>query len=132
MPKQKLRALNLNARSFGLEARQGLHANGTAVEIARARGVDLTGHRTSSQESATISYGDLIVVMESGQARAVQSVAANRGAQITLLGLWCNPPRPAHLQDPFGLSDTYFETCFDVIDDAVERMAREISVERTR
>jgi protein-tyrosine phosphatase len=36
--------------------------------------------------------------------------------------LWASPERP-HLEDPYGLSDAYFDTCFDVIDSALFRIA---------
>jgi hypothetical protein len=48
---------------------------------------------------------------------------AKLGAQATLLGLWATPPRP-HLEDPYGLCAAYFDTCFEVIDSAVERIVR--------
>jgi len=123
----KARSLGLNASSFGLNASPGLQANQTAVETAARRGIDLSLHRTSSPETVVISGADLITVMEPAQGEAVRNLAEACGAQVTVLGLWRRPPRP-HLEDPFGLSDEYFETCFGIIDEAVARLARMMRV----
>ena len=40
---------------------------------------------------------------------------------MTLLGLWCGEPRP-HIEDPYGLGDDYFDTCFALIDAATARL----------
>jgi protein-tyrosine phosphatase len=118
----KARSLGLNACSFGLHASPGLQANQTAVDVAARRGIDLSLHRTSAPENVSLSAGDLVAVMEPAQLRLVRSVAKGSGAEITILGLWRHPRRP-HLEDPFGLPNEYFETCFKIIDEAVARIA---------
>jgi protein-tyrosine phosphatase len=49
------------------------------------------------------------------------------GVQISLLGLWCDPPRP-HIEDPYGLSEEYFSTCFGFIDEALNRIAVQMAI----
>jgi protein-tyrosine phosphatase len=80
--------------------------------------LDISAHRARTAEMFPLGAGDLLVVMEYWQARALQSSVLPAGAQVTLLGLWCEPPRP-HIEDPFGLSDKYFEKCFELIDSAI-------------
>lgn len=64
--------------------------------------------------------GDLLIGMEPKHGRALRAI---RGpCEVTLLGLWSTPPRP-YIQDPNGLGDEYFATCFDCIDSAIERLA---------
>jgi protein-tyrosine phosphatase len=110
--------MGLRSSSFGLEATSGLSANPSAMKAARARGLDLSLHMTKTPDLVPLASGDLLAVMESWQARAFQSRELPLGVQVTLLGLWCDPPRP-HIEDPFGLSDHYFETCFTLIDNAL-------------
>ncbi len=117
----RARLAGLASASFGLAARDGDRANPAAVERAAARGVDLSAHRAASASAALLRPGDLVVAMEPVQLRGLASIAPS--APATLLGLWARPPRP-HLEDPYGLSLAYFDTCFDVIDGAVAEFAR--------
>jgi protein-tyrosine phosphatase len=116
----RARLAGLRSASFGLAARDGDCANAVAHARAAARGVDLSAHRATSASGALIRAGDLLIAMEPGHLRPLAQVAT---APTTLLGLWATPPRP-HLEDPYGLSLEYFDTCFDVIDSAVEHIGR--------
>ena len=69
--------------------------------------------------------GDLIIAMEHEHLVELRKRFPPR--EITLLGLWSTPQRP-HLHDPYyTLSDSYFQTCFAVIDNAIAAMARRIA-----
>jgi protein-tyrosine phosphatase len=115
----RARRAGLRSVSFGLGGRDGDCANTVASERAAARGVDLSAHRATSAAAFRIHRGDLLAAMEPAQLPAL----AKLGAPATLLGLWATPPRP-HLEDPYGLCAAYFDTCFEVIDSAVERIVR--------
>ena len=121
----RARAAGLNASSFGLAASPGKPANEVATEIARRRRLDLNGHRTRTAAEYKPAAEDLLVAMEPEQGRAAQHLSAASGAQVTLLGLWVKKPRP-FLQDPYGLSREYFETCFTILDEGVQRIAMNI------
>jgi len=125
----RARLAALRSVSFGLSARDGDCANSVALARAAARGVDLSSHRATSASAAAIRAGDLIIAMEPAQLRRLARLAT--AAPTTLLGLWATPPRP-HLEDPYSLSTAYFDTCFDIIDSAVERIAHLASRARAR
>jgi protein-tyrosine phosphatase len=114
----RARSMGLPCASFGLEAEAGTLANPAAMRGATARGLDLTSHRTRSASEFQIAKGDLLTAMEPSQVASLMSRPMPAGAQVTLLGLWSTPIRP-HIEDPFGLSDDYFQTCFEVIDNAL-------------
>jgi protein-tyrosine phosphatase len=114
----RARAMGLPCSSFGLEAVAGAPPNPSAVLAALARGLDISAHRARPVAMFPLAAGDLLAVMEYWHARVLRSRVIPPGAQMTLLGLWCEPPRP-HIEDPFGLSDKYIETCFELIDNAV-------------
>lgn len=67
---------------------------------------------------------DLIVALEPWQA-ATLTKNLSRRHYITLLGLWMSPLRP-HVPDPYGLSDVYFNNCFDYIENAVNEIIKKI------
>jgi hypothetical protein len=64
--------------------------------------------------------------MEPWQAKQLQQELCG-DIQITLLGLWHSRPRP-HIEDPYGLGEDYFETCFDIIDDAIQQVVHQTGI----
>ena len=109
--------------SLGLAAKSGTLANSDAIKNAAVRGIDLDLHRAKRQSDIHISSGDLLIGMEPGQARVLHRIAKKEGAQVTLLGLWRDPPRP-YIHDPYGHGEGYFQTCFSIIDEAVEGLLK--------
>lgn len=118
----RARALGLPAASFGLEAAPGKPANPDAIATAAARGLDLTGHRTVPLPAFSVHPGDVLVGMEPWHAERLKQLEGPQPLSVTLLGLWTRSPRP-HLQDPYGLSRAYFDTCFRIIDACIETLA---------
>jgi protein-tyrosine phosphatase len=118
----RARGAGLAATSLGLLATAGRPAETAAVAAARRRGIDLSGHRSRGPDAIPLGSSDLVLGMEPWHATRVAAVARAGGLQVALLGLWCDRPRP-HLEDPFGLSPEYFDTCFALIDAAVARIA---------
>jgi len=116
----------LPAASFGLSADTGAPADPGAVSAAARRAIELAEHRACAAEDFEFHSGDLLIVMEPRQARAMLRYQPTVPCQLSLLGLWSRPPRP-HIHDPHRLSEAYWEQCFDVIDSAVRDIA-----ERTR
>jgi protein-tyrosine phosphatase len=116
----RARALGLDAHSFGLRAVTGVPAHPVAVETALRRGLDLSAHRSMTVDTFWPQVGDLLLAMEPRQAR---ELTRRFGATVpvSLLGLWARPARP-HIEDPFGLTPAYFETCFSVIDAATQHV----------
>ncbi len=114
--------LGLRVSSFGLDTQAGLPAFDVAMECAAARGLDLAGHGARKASEFDIRKGDLLIAMEPRQVHAMTPRFADRPCQITLLGLWSRPRRP-HIHDPYGLSAGYMDTCFGVIDTAVQTLA---------
>jgi low molecular weight protein-tyrosine phosphatase len=115
-------AYGLPTASFGLCAATGAPADPSALALAARRTIDLAEHRTRAPKDFEFHSGDLLVVMEPRQARALLRSLLAMPCQVTLLGLWSRPRRP-HIHDPHRLSDAYWEQCFDVIDSAVRTIA---------
>jgi len=116
----------LATASFGLSADTGRPADPSALRVAARRAIGLAEHRACAARDFEFHGGDLLIVMEPRQARAMSRCLPMVPCQLTLLGLWSRPRRP-HIHDPYGLCEAYWERCFDVIDSAVRAIA-----ERTR
>jgi protein-tyrosine phosphatase len=123
----RARALGLEAGSFGLAADGRSPPDAVAVRAARRRGLELLPRASRRAQDVRPTAGDLLVAMEPHQARALKR--AHPRSQVTLLGLWCLPPRPV-LADPYGLSEAYFDTCFVCIDEAVVALVEHLESRR--
>lgn len=121
----RARALGFSSYSVGLETKNGNPADWTAQEVALKRGLNLSGHYTRSVEQFTPGPSDLLIGMEPAHAKRLQQLYGETEPQVTLLGLWRSPPMP-HIQDPYGLGSAYFETCFTILDQAIEQLGERI------
>jgi low molecular weight protein-tyrosine phosphatase len=119
------KSLGVNAVSCGLYTKNGLPADDCAIQAAILRGIDLSKHRTTRIEALDLKKNDLFVAMEPWQAvRLDWEYGKEYGC--TLLGLWGQPVNP-HIQDPFGMSGTYFDYCFNYIDNSFHEILKKIS-----
>jgi protein-tyrosine phosphatase len=116
----RARAVGLDAQSFGLRAATGIPADPVAIETAVRRGIDLNNHRSAAIGAYQPAAGDLLLAMEPAQARELTQRFGG-AIPVSLLGLWTRPLRP-HIEDPFGLTPAYFETCFTIIDAGTQRI----------
>lgn len=125
--------LGLPTASAGLGADKDGPADPQATKIAATRNIDLTTHTTTRIADLQRQTGDLFLCMEPAQALALREiVGTDTHQQVTLLGLWSQEQRP-YLQDPYGLKDTYWHTCFDIIDSAVQQVQAKVpDIERNR
>ena len=121
----RTRFLGVPTDSFGFAAKVGSLANPDAIRNAKLRGIDLNEHRSADLDTCGIREGDLLVVFEPPQIMEARRRGI-RKAQITLLGIWGELPRP-HIHDPYGHSDRYFQWCFSLIDSAVARLAAKVN-----
>lgn len=122
----RARSLGLNAVSAGIGATKGVPADKVAMLVAAARDIDLQSHRTTHVSDLKTADGDLFLCMEPAQAEYLVAIGVTTSQQVTLLGLWASEERP-FLQDPYGLSEGYWNTCFDFIDAAIDSIGHMIS-----
>lgn len=113
----KARKFGVRSSSYGLDAVDGSPADPVALRNAIARTVDLSVHRSMRMNETHIEDGDLIMVFEPVQLAEVRRRLGDR-MPAGLLGIWSRENWP-HIQDPYGLSDRYFQRCFSVIDASV-------------
>jgi protein-tyrosine phosphatase len=112
-------SLGISASSAGLEAEPGRPAYPRAVEVATRRGIDLRRHRSRRLDELRLEQTDLVVAFEAEHAaRLRQFFGTPTSPQLTVIGLFASSPY-GYLHDPYGLSETYFETCFSRIEDAL-------------
>jgi len=118
------RSLGVEAVSCGLDTGNGLPANADAIEAAKARGVDLSRHKTTPIQLFEQKKGDLFIAMEPWQAEKLENEFGIKH-NVSLLGVWADMKRP-HIQDPYGASSVYFNNCFVYIEKSVSEVIKKI------
>ena len=113
-----------NTVSLGLSTTTGLSADPMAVDVGAEFDVDLMPHRAVSIEDFDMRPGDLYLMMEDRHIRSMANRVDSVGAQMALLGLWCEPKVPL-LYDPKSLSPEYFRTCYGRIQQSLDNLIDE-------
>lgn len=110
---------------FGLSTSTGASAFPLGVETALERQIDMRSHRATDVSDFELKDSDLLLVMELRHAKRVQRLLGGSNAQIALLGNWAQPRR-LHIHDPHVHGKAYFETCYDVVENATENLVAEL------
>lgn len=95
-----------------------------ALRVAKARGIDLSAHRSQLLDATEFEPGDLIFVMNERQRRA--TVFAANGLPVTVLVLGDLDPLPItrrEIPDPWGRPDEDFHASYARIDRILDALA---------
>ena len=106
--------LTIQVASAGIEAASNQEAYPLAKRMAQQYGVSLFAHRTTSLSQEMVSDADLILVMETGQARSMREHYPHSAGKLFLLGQF-NPEVDYEIQDPYGGTPEMFTRCYDQI-----------------
>jgi protein-tyrosine phosphatase len=110
--------------SMGLSTHTGAPATDQARKEALSRGQSLEAHTATDMSDYQWQEGDLLLAMEIRHAHKLREKYGEH-AQILLLGS-LTKKRFIHLHDPHTLSDAYFTTCFDRIEEACQRLVSDL------
>ena len=121
----RARVLGFPATSYGLQANNAHPFDPIAQKVAEQLGIDMKRHRARLLERETFGSGMLLLAMEPWQGARLQEFIRGTKAQVTLLGIWHTQPHP-HIEDPWGLGEEYYRTCYMSIDSSVERVLSKI------
>lgn len=135
------KSIDVDSISCGVNTKDNAPANGDAIKAADSRGLSLNEHRTSCLTSIELKSTDLLIAMEPWHVDALErycednlksdisgslSGATKGKPAITLLGLWGASKRP-YLPDPYGRTPTYFNNCFEYIENSVTEIEKKIT-----
>jgi protein-tyrosine phosphatase len=101
--------------SAGIAALVGKPADPMAIELMRAQGIDLTGHRARQLTPELIRSFDLILVMENGHQHAVEGILPAARGRVFPLGKWGGFEVP----DPYRKDRAAFEHAAKLIDEGL-------------
>ena len=117
--------------SAGLSAVDGNPAHETAVHVASARLVDLSGHRSSGLAPEAIATHDVIFVMDVPQLVALQNRFPEARGKTFLLACLASDA-PLEISDPIDGDEPRFQACFGHISRAVQPIAQTLAAATMR
>ena len=113
---------DVTVESAGLGALVDEPASEHSVELMRERGLDISGHRAQQLTSELVTKADLILVMESGHRRVIDTNEPTARGKVYRLGEW----QDLEIPDPYRQPRDAFEAALEKIDksiaDWVERL----------
>lgn len=125
--RHRAEGLPIEFASAGWAASTGPHAHPNAIEVARAHGLDLTGHWPRQLGESVRRY-DLVLAMDEPSLEAARALGA--GDQATLLTAYAGDTSAREIADPFreGTREAY-EVTYGELDDAIGRVLRRLVLE---
>lgn len=116
-------AARVEVVSAGTSAREGEPASAGSIEVTRAQGIDLSGHRARRATREIVGDATLTFVMEPHHRDALEAMGAPV-ARTFLLSEFPKPGEPGlAVFDPFGASTEAYEECWRRIRLHVRRLA---------
>ena len=101
--------------SAGLGALVGYAASEHAVALMNERGIDISSHRARQLHPELVNKADLILVMESGHKKAIETTDATVRGKVFRLGEW----NDTDIVDPYRRSRKVFEEVLVDIDKGI-------------
>jgi protein-tyrosine phosphatase len=114
------RARTSAVESAGLAALVGRPADPIAVELMRERGLDISGHRARQLTEQLVVGADLVIAMQQGHVRSIESSFPHARGRVHRLGRWGG----FDVADPYGQPRAAFERALDQIDRGIEDFDR--------
>lgn len=114
------RGVSVEVRSAGTFGGGGAPASALAVEVARDRGLDLSGHRSRQLTPSELRWADIVLAMAPSHLAVVQELATV--APVELVTRYLPADAPEHgsaVADPIGGSRSDYETTLRVLERAV-------------
>lgn len=109
----------LSAGTAGIE---NTPASEEAIRACAAKGIDISEHRSKGLTRENIETSDFIFVMSKKHLDAVLDICPQAGDKTFLLTGNKNVP------DPIGLTQDYYDECFAMIEENIERILKELKI----
>lgn len=117
---ERRRLRGIESRSAGTYAWGGQPAAAPGILTARARGLDLGGHRSTPLDESLVAWADLVLAMEAGHVEAVRRVSPDaRVAVVTEFLPQDDPRHGGSVPDPIGGDREVYEETFELLERAV-------------
>lgn len=116
-------ARGLTTASMGIRGLDGEPASENARRVCEAHGIDITTHRSRSIDGEELQGSDLVLCMEPGHRKFMQTFFPWHRDKIFLLGAWPGrETRKSVIKDPVGASMAVYRKTFDLLNHHIDRI----------
>ena len=115
---------HITVGSAGIGALPDYPAPHQIVEVARDRGLDVTGHRSRPLSPSLLDWADIVLIMEFYMGDEISQMRPEKNLdKIFLLGNFAlEKTVTGEIDDPFGGSPDSFRQCYDEIEASIQRL----------
>jgi len=115
---------DMKATSAGIEAIDGMPANDKAIDTLKARGIDMSAHKSRKIRSSHIEESDLVLAMTRlHKVRLLSEYPKAQGKVFTLLE-YADDNSKLDIADPYGQSPEVYERCANELEKAIKSVTR--------
>lgn len=104
--------------SAGTWAMETRAASRLSVDVMRANGFDITGHRARMVDEAMLAEADLVLCMETGHAEALRVEFPVEAGKIYMLTQMID--RNYNVADPYGGDYAEYERMYELVQDIID------------
>ena len=115
---------DMKATSAGIEAIDGMPANDKAIETLKARGVDMSAHKSRKIRNAHIEESDIILTMTRIHKIQLQAAFPKAHGKVFTLLEYANDNSKLDIADPYGQSPEVYERCANELEKAIKSVTR--------
>src|SRR5210317_290958 len=112
----------ITVESAGLGALVGHPASEYSIDLMKAMGEDITGHRARQIHPDMVRNADLVLVMEAGHKRAIDDADATARGKVYRLGEW----QDIDIADPYRREREAYEAALRDIEAGVASWVKRI------
>ena len=113
-----------SVESAGLSALVDEPASEHAVALMSERGIDISSHRARQLQPELVNKADLILVMESGHKKAIETADVTVRGKVFRLG----ETSDRDIVDPYRRSRAVFEDVLEDIDEGIADWVKRLTV----
>jgi protein-tyrosine phosphatase len=113
-----------SVESAGLGALVDEPASEHAVALMSERGIDISSHRARQLQPELVNKADLILVMESGHKKAIETADVTVRGKVFRLG----ETSDRDIVDPYRRSRAVFEDVLEDIDEGIADWVKQLTV----
>ena len=112
-----------SVESAGLSALVDEPASEHAVALMSERGIDISSHRARQLQPELVNKADLILVMESGHKKAIETADVTVRGKVFRLG----ETSDRDIVDPYRRSRAVFEDVLEDIDEGIAEWVKQLT-----
>ena len=121
---------DVDVRSAGVRALNGLPPSDETIEVMKEGGVDVSSFRTKNITADMVRNADLILTMETAHKNEILTIMPEAGSKTYLLKEYKNPgafsSKGPNIDDPIGKPVEEYRIVRDEIKKEIERFAGEL------